>query len=237
MNGAANAGMNETAARAIKRSERGEDAFARARRHSRLVRLLKFVLPGAALAIAALFFGYSLLFSSVGGGAFNLGSTSLEDGDLVMHNPSLDGFTSENLPYSLTAASARQPVGGEEEAIRLEGIEASLPIDEDTRATINAETGVFDRRKDRLALSDAITVTTTSGMVARLQSADIDIASNDLSTDDPVEIELEGMRVRADSFRATNGGEKLIFEKRVRVELQPAKIRRGTGQEGNGVDD
>lgn len=230
MTSAVMAEVDESGAHAIKRSERGAEAFARARRHSRLVRVLKFVLPGAAIVITALFLGYSLL-SSAGWGGVDLGLTSIENGELVMRNPSLDGYTSENLPYSMTAERARQAVGDENGAIRLEGIQASLPLDETDRATLTARSGVFDRQKDRLTLSEGITMTTTSGIVARLQSAEVDIGANVLSSDEPVQIEMEGMRLRADTFRASDGGNKLIFENRVRMELDPATIRQNREEE------
>src|SRR5690606_25087091 len=82
-----------------------------------------------------------------------------------------------------------------------------------------------------LTLSEGITMTTTSGIVARLQSAEVDIGANVLSSDEPVQIEMEGMRLRADTFRASDGGNKLIFENRVRMELDPATIRQNREEE------
>ncbi|WEX09553.1 LPS export ABC transporter periplasmic protein LptC [Chelativorans sp. AA-79] len=224
MNSIAKAEMSGISAPATRHTERGAEAFARAVRHSRRVRALKFILPAAAIVVSGLFFGYSLL-SPTGLEAIDLDSATIEGGSLVMHNPSLNGFTSEDLPYSMTAERARQPIGSDTGPIELEKIRATLPIDEEHKATISAGGGVFDRQANKLVLDDEITVTMSSGIVARLQSANVDIESNDLATDDPVEIEMEGMRVNADTFQATEGGSKLIFEKRVRVELDPARLR------------
>ena len=234
LNSAVKADMGGISAGAIRRSERGADAFARAVRHSRRVRVLKFVLPVAAIVVSGLFLGYSLL-SPTGSDLIDLDSASIEDGNLVMHNPSLNGFTSENLPYSMKAALARQPIGSDDGPIALEKIEATMPIDEEHTATINAGGGTYDRQNNTLSLSDTITVTMSSGIVARLQSAEVDIASSDLKTDDPVEIELDGMRVQANTFHATDGGSKLIFEDRVRVELDPARLRQKQEQESGGL--
>lgn len=227
---------DDTGAHAIRRAERGEEAFARARRHSRRVRFLKFALPGAAVAISVLFVGYSL-FASSNWGAVNLGLTSIENGELVMRNPSLDGFTNDNRPYSMTAARARQAVGDDMEPIRLEGIRASLPIDAEDRATISAEAGVFDRRNERLILSETVTVTTTSGMVARMRSAEVDIDASVLNSDQPVEIEMDGMRLSAGTFRASEGGSRLVFENRVRVELDPSRFRQRQDQNEESLGD
>jgi lipopolysaccharide export system protein LptC len=234
LNGAVNAEHGEVGAHAVLRSERGADAFVRAQRHSRRVRALKFVLPVAAVTIAGLFLGYSLLSSATGGGTVNLDSASIEDGNLVMHNPALNGFTSGNLPYSMKAVRARQAIGSDMGPIELEQIQAMLPLNSEHQATISAGGGIFDRQSNHILLTDAITLTTTSGIVARLESANVDIGSGNLSTDDPVDIELSGMRVRADTFRATEGGNKLVFENRVRLEIAPANLRRAQEQESGG---
>jgi lipopolysaccharide export system protein LptC len=109
-----------------------------------------------------------------------------------------------------------------------------LPLNSEHQATISAGGGIFDRQSNQILLTDAITLTTTSGIVARLESANVDIGSGNLSTDDPVDIELSGMRVRADTFRATEGGNKLVFENRVRLEIAPANLRRAQEQESGG---
>ncbi|WP_274423631.1 LPS export ABC transporter periplasmic protein LptC [Chelativorans sp. YIM 93263] len=220
----------ETAGTPIRRSERGEEAFSRAARHSRRVRVLKFVLPVVAVVASALLLGYSFLFS-IGGDSVNPGSVSIESGNLVMDNPSLDGFTSANLPYHMTAARARQAIGGEDGgAILLEDISATVPIDEHNEASIRATAGTFERGNDRLKLDDSITVRTTSGITARLQSAEIDMDSGSLTTEDPVEIDLDGIQVRANKFNATGGGERLVFEDRVRVRMDPKQVRRTSAQ-------
>lgn len=224
--------MGSRRAQAIQRSERGAEAFAQARRHSRRVRMLKFVLPAAALLVSALFLGYSLRPSTLGGGKIDLGTASIEDGNLVMANPTLEGFTEEDLPYTMTAARARQPIGTPTGAIDLEEINATVPIDEDNQAVISAAAGTFDRQNERLTLNGEVVLETTSGLVARLRSADVNMADRSLTTDEPVEIDMNGMHIEAETFRASNGGGVLVFERRVRMEIDPAQVRRTQGEEG-----
>ncbi|MCT7378576.1 LPS export ABC transporter periplasmic protein LptC [Chelativorans salis] len=242
MDNARKAGANTDSARAglhtrdsdvVARAERGADVFASAARHSRRVRVLKFALPVVAVLVSVLFLGYSF-FPSVGGSTIGLGSTAIEDGNLVIENPTLDGFTSDRRPYTVTAAKALQAIGTSDAPIKMEEIKATLPIDADDEATISAARGTFDRANDRLTLDTEITFRTTSGFVARLQSAEIDIASNDLTTDKPVEIEMDGMRINADSLHASNGGKKLVFENRVRVEIDPETMRPAQERDGEG---
>lgn len=219
----------ETAGTPIGRIERGDEAFSHAARHSRRVRVLKIVLPVIAAVASAVLLGYSFLYS-IGGESVNPGSMSIESGNLVMDNPSLDGFTNANLPYHMTAARARQAIGGEDGAILLEEISATVPIDDRNEASIQAAAGTYERANDRLELTDSITVRTTTGIFARLQSAQIDMDSGELTTQEPVEIDTEGMQVRANRFNAMGGGDRLIFEDRVRVNIDPGQVRRASAE-------
>ena len=234
LNSIAKAEIGGIAAPGLKRSERGAEAFARAARHSRRVRVLKIVLPAAAVVVSVLFLGYSLLSPTVLDG-LNLESATIEGGSLVMHNPSLNGFTSENLPYSVTATRARQEIGSDSGPIELEKIQATLPIDAERQATVTAGGGVFDQEKNRLLLNNAITVESNAGIFAQLKSANVDMASGNLSTDEPVDIEVNGMRVRAKSFHTIDGLERLVFENGVRLEIDPASVRRAQ-EEGTAGD-
>lgn len=215
----------------IERTERGEAAFAHARRHSRRVRLLKVVLPTLAILMAAVFIGYSMLSTTIKRAA-DLGSLSIDGGGVVMANPKLEGFTKDDLPYSLHADEARQPLDGGG-AIKLKGISASVPMDSKTRATISAQSGSFNREKNTLVVDSPISLDTSTGLSARLQSANIDIGKNTLTTDKPVDIRLDGMHIAADAMQAAQGGKNMTFQDRVRVEIDPARLNK-KGSEGDG---
>ncbi|WP_309082554.1 LPS export ABC transporter periplasmic protein LptC [Chelativorans sp.] len=234
MNSAVNARSSGLAAPSLGRSERGAEAFEHARRHSRRVRALKIVLPAAAVVIGAVFLGYSFL-APTGFDSIDLDSTSIENGNLVMHNPSLNGFTGENLPFHVMAARARQLIGSDAAPIELDEISATLPLDKDRKATVHAGGGVLDRENNHLRLTGTVTFETNFGMYGRLESADVDIASSTLSSDQPVEMKVNGMQVRANNFSATEGGRKIVFEDRVRIEIDPAELRRAQA-EGNAAD-
>lgn len=237
MQGASGLPAEERAARSGRPGarSRGDRAFRRARRHSLQVRVLKIALPAAALAIGLGFIGYSYLASS-GVEAVDIGSVSFDDGSLVMDAPKLEGFTKDNLRYEMTAARARQALG-DSSAIALEEIDAEVPIDAGTRARISAAAGLYDRTANTLDITDGMTLRTTSGIVARLKSASVDIDAGALSTDDPVEIELDGARIAAQSMRVDDGGKVLRFERRVRVDISPGRLELGGGATAGGGTD
>lgn len=219
---------------AISGNARGEEAFVHAERHSRRVRALKFVLPVLGVAIAAGFTGYSYLTTPPKVSVDVTGS-ALRDGKLVMANPKLDGFTKDNLPYSMTATRAIQDMSNMG-LISLEQIDATFPISEKNSATVDAPSGVYDRDKNTLDLTDEMTVTTTDGMVARLQSAFLDIGKGVLTTTDPVDIRTAGSHIAADTMTLSEGGKVMVFEKHVRVRVDRERMAAANkGDEGTDV--
>ena len=58
-----------------------------------------------------------------------------------------------------------------------------------------------------------------------MQSALVDIGAGSLSTDNPVDIALDGARIMADSMTVTDRGAVLLFEDRVRVEIDAKKLQ------------
>lgn len=199
------------------------DAFARAARHSRSVKVLKFILPVSAAIMAAVFVSFSY-FSTSSTIAVHAEGGTISDGRLVMANPNLDGLTKDNLPYSMKALRAIQDFQNEG-VIELEGIDAKLPISADNIATIDALRGVFDRNSNTLDINSPITVTTTDGMVAKLQSAFLDIANGDLKTNHAVDITIKGTKITSDSLSVLENGKVLVFENKVRMNIDPARAK------------
>lgn len=212
----------------FRRNERGAEAFANAARHSRKVRALKVLLPVAAISLSLLFIGYTYL-PQLGTSDVAVIDTKIDSGELVMANPTLDGFTGSNQPYSVTAKRARQPVGEPLGSFSLEEISATVPFGDTDSAAITAGGGSLNRQSNRLILDQLINIETTSGMRAELQSAEIDLATKTVQTNEPVKIELNGVQIQADRFETADGGKKLIFNGGVQIQVQPAEIKK----EGN----
>jgi lipopolysaccharide export system protein LptC len=198
---------------------RDEQAFRRADRHSRRVRLLKIALPSLAVLTAAGFAAYSY-FAIPPIEGVSVQGAAISDGKLVMANPKLDGFTKDNLPYSMTATRATQDLK-QTGVIMLEQIDAKLPIDAEISALVAAASGTYDNSTNRLDIDSAITIKTTDGMEAKLGSAKIDIGSGTMTTSDPVEIERQGSRIEAESMSVSESGKLVVFERRVKVRIMP----------------
>ncbi|MBE1206344.1 LPS export ABC transporter periplasmic protein LptC [Aminobacter carboxidus] len=208
------------------------DAFDRAARHSRRVRFLKRALPLAAIVLAALFGGYTYLAAppsiqvKAEGAAFS-------EGKLVMAKPQLSGFTRDNLPYSMTADRAVQDPANQG-VVELLGIDANLPISADNIAKVDAVRGIYDREGNTLNLTEQVIVKTSDGMVAKLKSAYLDMGSGAMKSDEPVEISLDGSKITSDSMSMLENGKVVVFEKKVRVDIDPARMKAAQNGSGGG---
>ena len=205
-------------------------AFGRAQRHSRRVRVLKLVVPLVAAVIAVTFLGYSYM-AAPPPVVVETDSSAFSDGKLVMANPKLDGLTKENLPYSLTALRAVQDPDLEG-VIELDGIDAKLPVSAENVAAIGASHGTYDRDSNTLDLDQEITVSTTDGMVAKLKSAFLDMGKGTMKTDEPVDITRGGSRITADTMTVRDNGKILVFENRVRLNIDPAETKAANEKSG-----
>jgi lipopolysaccharide export system protein LptC len=216
-------------AAAMPDSMRG-DAFHRAQKHSRRVRVLKFAVPLLAVAIAIAFPVYSYLGAPVSV-SIQADGTAFSDGKLVMANPKLNGFTKQKLPYSLTATRATQDVG-KQGIIDLEGINAKLPVASDNVVAVDAAHGIYDRDHNTMDLTSDVSVTTSDGMVAKFKSIFLDMGKGSMKTSNPVDVSRGGSRITADSMSVEDNGRLVVFENRVRVNIDPAGLKAAGVQSG-----
>ncbi|TIN13399.1 MAG: LPS export ABC transporter periplasmic protein LptC [Mesorhizobium sp.] len=220
----------ETVSAAAGESGTRGDAFDRAQRHSRRVRVLKFAVPLLAAAIAIAFPVYSYLAAPVSI-SVQADGTAFSDGKLVMANPKLNGFTKQKLPYSLTATRATQDVG-KQGIIDLEGINAKLPVASDNVVAVNAAHGIYDRDANTMDLTSDVLVTTSDGMEAKFKSVFLDMGKGSMKTDNPVDVRRGGSRITADSMSVEENGKVVVFETRVRVNIDAASLKAAEAKGG-----
>jgi lipopolysaccharide export system protein LptC len=187
-------------------------------------------LPVVAGAIAVAFPLYSYLVAPPAV-AILADSSVLTDGKLVMANPKLNGFTKNNLPYSMVAQRAIQDVAMQG-VVELDGIDAKLPMSAEVNAVVRAAKGFYNRDANTLKLTQDVTVTTSDGMVVKLKSAFLDIGKGTMKTDDPVDITRSGSHVSSDTMTVQDNGKVLVFEKRVRVNIDPATMKAAENTDG-----
>lgn len=200
-------------------NQRSRGDFERARRHSKIVSLLKRVLPVTAVLISITFvIIVSLSLSPLANLALELGA--FRDGKLVMDAPKLSGFDSKNRPFDLVAARAMQDLT-KPDVIFLENIDATVPMDAQDSVDINASAGIYETKKEVLRLSKQILIKGARGLDVTLQSADIDMNEGVLVSNQPIKIESKDSLLTASSVRVEDNGKRIVFKDKVKLTILP----------------
>jgi lipopolysaccharide export system protein LptC len=206
---------------------RSEAEFASARRHSRRVRLLKFGLPLSAL-FATGFFVAATFLADTGAPSPGMESVSMTDGRIVMAKPKLEGFDADKRPYTMTAERATQQSAASN-IVELEKIVADMPFGKSGTANLTADGGVLDNGSSKLDLKDNIRLITSDGIKAVLSQASINLSTNEMASDAPVDIVTDGSHITADRMRIEERGKVFVFESRVRLKIDANKMKQASG--------
>lgn len=192
--------------------------FARAERHSRLVRRLRWLLPGLAVTAFGLFVVTSWLATLVEG--VSIGPLRLQGTSLVMETPRLTGFDSQRRPYELTAVRARQDVR-EPRRVELERLDARMGLAANGSVRVVADRGFYDGEKETFRAEGNVRVTSTLGYEMLLEEAFVDIRAQTMVSERPVEGRYGQDRIFADRLQSSRSGEVVVFEGNVQVIFHP----------------
>jgi lipopolysaccharide export system protein LptC len=209
------------AAASAARRGRSAQAYRAAVSHSRRVRWLRRLIPvGAVLSFAA-FVVWPFIdpFRAAG---VSVGAVRMDGTRITMENPRLAGHRKDARPYEVTADSATQDIRTPT-LITLHRMRATLVNSDDGVLTVLAENALFDSERERMRMSDKVTVRTQNGQEADLVSADVDFKAGTLTSRDPVVIRLPEMRVSAGSLDIAGHGARVTFVGRVSAEIDPAR--------------
>lgn len=196
-------------------SYKADVVFEAAERHSIRIKFLKIILPLIATLIALLFCWFTF-FSAPSHGDLVIINGGDDNGKLTMTQPKLEGYTSTNQRYALSAQKAIQNPSNTG-MIELQNISAILPLGGRGEAHVSAEAGFYDNINGRLNLTKPFSVKTSDGIVARLQNANINLATTQLTTSDPVDIKRGGQHLKAGRLQISNKGQVLSFHDGVRL--------------------
>ncbi|MGD1923440.1 MAG: LPS export ABC transporter periplasmic protein LptC [Paracoccaceae bacterium] len=199
---------------------------AQVRSYSRMVQLMKFALPAAAVALVALIFltGRERFLPTE---AENLVNAAALGAGLRLENPRFAGVTSDGDPFVVTALSAL-PDGAKPDQVDLEAPKAELRLANGMVLNVESNAGEMLRASEHLTLEGDVVLTTSDGYRAETDRALIDLAER--TADLPGAITATGPRgsIRADSLEIRQTGAErntvtAIFRGRVRVNYTPAQ--------------
>jgi lipopolysaccharide export system protein LptC len=190
-----------------------------ARRHSLLVRVLRWVFPGIGILILAGMIGLVVLFNVLSGlGVSNLMLTS--EG-LVMDQPELSGHDGDR-SYKVTARRAIQRLT-DPRIIDLETIRADIVLSKDQSAEIIALKGTYNNAAETLRLYEGIQLEWSEGYTVDLADVEVDLKNGVLSTSEPVSIRSERGHVVAGKLDYDQDRGLVRFHDGIRMTLNPAE--------------
>lgn len=191
-----------------------------ARRHSMRVRVLKIVLPFAALATIGYFVLTVLNGVGVGPDMPDLQVPQIVADNLKMQNPHYEGFNADGGRYWVRAETAQQDLKSLT-VVRLEGITGELTDARKKKTSLAAARGLFDSKSNILELYDSIKVTGDGGLNASLTRARVKTKEGIITSDQPSTIIMDAGQITANQLTIRQKTKEYTFLDNVRTLLKP----------------
>jgi lipopolysaccharide export system protein LptC len=188
----------------------------------RTVGVLRLALPIGALLLVALVMAWPQITGRGAGLIVPMFAPGEIDGAdaMRMHRPRYVGQTKHDEPFELTAASAAlDPLSPSR--VHLDQLAAEIDARGERDFRLQAVSGIYDRDRDRLDLSDGIEVTTSDGYRFETPTASVNLERGRVVGDQPIAGAGPSGTLAADRFEFEDGGQILRFKGRVKVVLQP----------------
>ncbi len=138
------------------------------------------------------------------------------DAQPAMMNPTFQGVDDNNQPYKITAKKAIQQ---SEETITLQKVEAELTLKEGALLFVSANEGVYNLAEGELLLEGDVWIYHEAGHDMQTERLRISTKQMAAYGDSPVQILSPYGRLRADNFSITQRGNKLLFNRNVKMLL------------------
>ena len=202
-----------------------EQAFAKAKRRSGRVRLLRLaILIGglgtvASMLVVAFFNPFATKL-----GSLSFAALSVEGTKIVMDRPKLAGFRSDGQAYLLTAERALQDVK-QPTVAQLQTVDGEMGMAGGEATHLSADAGVYDNLAEHMELSGNVRIK-NGRFTVLLRSAKFDFKSGVYGSDERVEVQgSDGTTIFADRGSAIDHGQELTFDGHVRTNIVPQEPR------------
>jgi lipopolysaccharide export system protein LptC len=204
-------------------------AFLAARRHSRMVRILRITVPvsvAAGLVIITLV-TYLNPLRMLAKLPINLDNLVVSGTKVTMEAPRLKGFTHDSRAYELTADTAAQDMT-KPDIVELHNIRAKVEMQDKSSMEMTALSGVYDSKSETLKLDQNILLSSSTGYQGQLSEATVDIRKGNVVSEHPVEVKMLQGTLNANRLDIVDSGELIRFHGGVVMDMmmnQPPQAR------------
>ncbi len=209
-------------ARAYWTMGRGESAraFNAARRHSRIVRILRIAVPTFVGVVAVVMFliTYFNPLRMLTKLPINVGDLVISGTKVTMEHPHLSGFTKDARAYELSADAAAQDMT-RPDIVELHNIHATLQMQDKSTVEMKAVLGLYNSKGETLQLNRNIDLSSSTGYAGHLIEATVDVRNGNVVSEKPVEVKLLQGVLNSNGLRIENSGDVVRFEGGVTMTL------------------
>lgn len=188
---------------------------------SKSVRLLKVVMPLAALVILSTLF----LLSRKPDAVMDLSGVSASDLEQTLANPKFAGVSNQGDAFSISARAANPDPAGPDR-IRIDDLNVAVDLHDGSRIEGRAPLGLINVRDKSVSLSGDPVVTTSGGYEIRAANLVIGYGDVQMASSDNVRVTSPTGEITADHLALTDAGAgasdyQLVLTGNVRMIYQP----------------
>jgi lipopolysaccharide export system protein LptC len=204
-------------------------AFRAARRHSRMVRILRVAVP-ASVAVGLIIITLVTYLNPLRMLAklpINLDNLVVSGTKVTMEAPRLTGFTHDARAYELTADTAAQDMT-KPDIVELRNIRAKVQMQDRSSMEMTALSGIYDSKGETLKLDQNILLNSSTGYQGRLSEAMIDIRKGNVVSEHPVEVKMLQGTLNANRLDIVESGDLVRFHGGVVMDMmmnQPSQAK------------
>lgn len=187
---------------------------------ARLVRTLRYVLPGIAVLLIGAVAAWPLLQARIGRIPLGFATITQDEIDQQrMINPRYVGVDDRNQPFTITANSATK-IDTKGNLVELEQPKADMALKDGHWVALTATTGTFSQDAQLIQLVDSVSLFHDTGYEFRTETAYIDVKAGTAYGQDPIQGQGPLGTLKAEGFRIYDKGERVVFTGRARMVLQ-----------------
>lgn len=190
--------------------------------YSRMVFLMKVLLPSIAVVLVGLVIAWPELISD--DNRFRLSAVRIDQRDadtLRMVNPRYVGTDDRNQPFTVTADIAMQS-SGNADLVTLDQPKADLALQDGSWVALTASDGMYYRDRQSIDLKGAVNIFHDSGYEFRSESALIDLKAGTAAGKETVTGQGPGGDIEAEGFQILDRGARILFTGKARLVMYPA---------------